>query len=70
MPQEKELGGPIYDVKYFQGEATIRFGKDVERKWKDSEIHNSMRSSPRVSSIPFWNQTIVVRKNSTIDTTI
>jgi hypothetical protein len=51
MPQEKELGGPIYDVKYFQGDARIRFGKDVERKWKESEFHNSMPMAPKGSHV-------------------
>jgi collagenase-like PrtC family protease len=33
MPQEKELGGPVYDVLYQSGNAvTIRFGRDVERQ--------------------------------------
>lgn len=51
MPQEQELGGPIYDVKYKEGQATIRFGKDVEKQWKDNEYHYSKPMAPRGSHI-------------------
>ena len=37
MPQEKELGGPVYDVLYQKGNAVIRFGRDVERQWKEND---------------------------------
>jgi putative protease len=39
MPQEEELGGPIYDVKWNNSDKTveIRFGRDVERRWEDND---------------------------------
>eukprot|EP01082_Thalassiosira_pseudonana_P015769 g13678.t1 g13678 contig9:189863-191704(+) len=39
MPQEEELGGPIYDVKWNNRDKTveIRFGRDVERRWEDND---------------------------------
>ncbi|KAL7554652.1 hypothetical protein ACHAWF_018258, partial [Thalassiosira exigua] len=37
-PQEEELGGPIYDVTLRDdGRAVVRFGRDVERRWKDND---------------------------------
>ena len=41
MPQEQELGGPIYDVLYKHDQAAIRFSKDVERIWRDNDYYNS-----------------------------
>eukprot|EP00571_Detonula_confervacea_P000488 CAMPEP_0172316690 /NCGR_PEP_ID=MMETSP1058-20130122/29104_1 /TAXON_ID=83371 /ORGANISM="Detonula confervacea, Strain CCMP 353" /LENGTH=1112 /DNA_ID=CAMNT_0013031057 /DNA_START=45 /DNA_END=3380 /DNA_ORIENTATION=- len=37
MAQERELGGPIYDVKFIEGKAAIRFGREVERQWKEND---------------------------------
>lgn len=42
MPQEQELGGPIYDVKYKDGKAAIRFGREIERQWKKNDNYNSI----------------------------
>ena len=43
MPQEKELGGPIYDaVMYDEGTVAIRFGRDVERDWLQNDKHRSL----------------------------
>ncbi|KAL7536993.1 hypothetical protein ACHAXR_007521 [Thalassiosira sp. AJA248-18] len=42
MPQEQELGGPIYDVKYQDGKAAIRFGREIERQWKKNDNYNSI----------------------------
>eukprot|EP00956_Cyclotella_meneghiniana_P035407 scaffold114528_cov45-Cyclotella_meneghiniana.AAC.1 len=47
MPQQEELGGPIYDVKYKEDLAFIKFGKGVEKMWKDDEYHNSMPFAPK-----------------------
>lgn len=47
MPQEKELGGPVYDVLYQLGNAvTIRFGRDVERQWKENDQRFSLTMVP------------------------
>ena len=47
MPQEKELGGPVYDVLYQSGNAvTIRFGRDVERQWKEHDQRFSLKMTP------------------------
>ena len=39
MPQEIELGGPIFKVGSFSedGDVVIRFGRDVERNWKKTD---------------------------------
>ena len=43
MPQEKELGGPIYDaVMYDEGTVAIRFGRDVEKDWMQNDKHRSL----------------------------
>ena len=51
MPQEKELGGPVYDVIYQAGNAIIRFGRDVERQWKENDQRFSMTMAPKGSHI-------------------
>ena len=47
MPQEQELGGPIYDVKYKDGQAAIRFGREVEIQWKENEYHTKLPLAPK-----------------------
>lgn len=38
LAQEEELGGPIYDIEELgDNEVRIRFGRDVERKWKRAD---------------------------------
>lgn len=51
MPQEQELGGPIYDVKFRDDKAAIRFGKDVERQWKQYDNRSSYPLSPKGSHV-------------------
>ena len=51
MPQEKELGGPVYDVKYHEENAIIRFGRDVERQWKENDQRFSKIMAPRGSHV-------------------
>ena len=46
MPQQEELGGPIYDVKYKEDLAFIKFGKSVENMWRSNEHHKSMPMAP------------------------
>lgn len=51
MPQEQELGGPIYDVIYKQDQAIIKFGRDVERQWKEYDYHNIISMAPKRSHV-------------------
>lgn len=51
MPQEQELGGPIYDVTFRYGQAAIRFGKDVETMWRENDNFNSVPMVPIGSHI-------------------
>ena len=52
MPQEKELGGPIYDaVMYDEGTVAIRFGRDVERDWMQNDKHRSTIMAPEGSHV-------------------
>ena len=51
MPQEQELGGPIYDVKYRGGEAIVKFGRDVERQWRGNDRRGPMPMAPAGSHI-------------------
>lgn len=51
MPQEHELGGPIYDVIYKQDQAIIKFGRDVEKQWKENDYHNTMPMVPKNSHV-------------------
>ncbi|KAL9186624.1 hypothetical protein ACHAXT_005862 [Thalassiosira profunda] len=51
MPQEPELGGPIYDVKFREGEAAIRFGREVERDWKERDRRSSIPMAPKGSHV-------------------
>eukprot|EP00804_Cyclotella_cryptica_P017395 CCRYP_016631-RD/>CCRYP_016631-RD protein AED:0.05 eAED:0.08 QI:0/1/0.83/1/1/1/6/2324/1131 len=40
MPQEEELGGPVYEVKWIDskdGIISLRFGRDVERRWIEND---------------------------------
>ena len=39
MPQEEELGGPIFNIEELnqKGDVLVRFGKDVQRNWKKSD---------------------------------
>lgn len=37
MAQDDELGGPIFDLSVSNNIATVRFGKEVERRWKRSD---------------------------------
>jgi hypothetical protein len=56
MPQEKELGGPVYDVAYRGGDAVIRFGRDVERQWKESDKRSSAMMAPKGSHVWYVRQ--------------
>jgi hypothetical protein len=53
MAQEQELGGPIYEVsfRHKQGQAVIRFSKDVEKQWADHDYYNSMSLAPKGSHV-------------------
>ncbi len=51
MPQDRELGGPVYDVKYGEGTATIRFGRDVEGQWKQNDQRTSTVMAPKGSHV-------------------
>mmetsp|Transcript_7151 Transcript_7151/g.12960 ORF Transcript_7151/g.12960 Transcript_7151/m.12960 type:complete len:228 (-) Transcript_7151:69-752(-) len=51
MPQDRELGGPIYDVIYNEGNAIIRFGRDFERTWKENDKHYSPAMAPKGSHV-------------------
>ena len=39
MPQEEELGGPIFDIEELNqnGDILIKFGRDVERNWRKTD---------------------------------
>lgn len=39
MPQEEELGGPIFHIEELNnyGDVVVRFGNNVERKWKKTD---------------------------------
>ncbi|KAL7519505.1 hypothetical protein ACHAWX_004257 [Stephanocyclus meneghinianus] len=40
MPQEEELGGPVYEVQWIDskdGIISLRFGRDVERRWMEND---------------------------------
>ena len=49
MPQEEELGGPIYDVRWNarDGNADIRFGREVEHRWMDNDRRSRLKMAPR-----------------------
>ena len=58
MPQDEELGGPIYDLQTNrEGLVKIRFGKNVERRWRENDARamhgrSGYRSSPPVFMAP------------------
>ena len=41
MAQDEELGGPLYDVKFDGSTAVVRFGRDVEGRWRRSDGRGS-----------------------------
>ena len=51
MPQDHELGGPIYDVRFREGQAAIRFGRDVEKQWKENDYRSSIPMAPKGSHV-------------------
>jgi len=48
MPQDEELGGPIYDVRWNARDATadIRFGREVEHRWMDNDRRSRQKMAP------------------------
>ncbi|KAK1739460.1 23S rRNA 5-hydroxycytidine C2501 synthase [Skeletonema marinoi] len=48
MPQDEELGGPIYDVRWNarDGTADIRFGREVEHRWMDNDRRSRQKMAP------------------------
>ncbi|KAL7451261.1 hypothetical protein ACHAWC_003084 [Mediolabrus comicus] len=52
-PQEEELGGPIYDVKWNarDGVAVVKFGRDVEKRWMDKDRRSRHKMAPKGSHI-------------------
>lgn len=48
MPQDEELGGPIYDVRWNSRDATadIRFGREVEHRWMDNDRRSRQKMAP------------------------
>jgi collagenase-like PrtC family protease len=53
MPQDEELGGPIYDVRWNarDGTADIRFGREVEKRWVDSDRRSRQIMAPKGSHV-------------------
>lgn len=55
MPQEKELGGPIYDVRLFEDDTVaIRFGRDVERQWMENDNRRTSQQLMAPAGAHVW----------------
>src|SRR5210317_455735 len=55
MPQEKELGGPIYDVRLFEDyTAAIKFGRDVERQWMENDKRRTSQQLMAPAGAHVW----------------
>ena len=53
MPQDEELGGPIYDVRWNarDGNVDIRFGREVEKRWMDNDRRSRQKMAPEGSHV-------------------
>jgi len=47
MAQEEELGGPLYDVRIDGDTAVVRFGRDVEARWRRGDGRGGPPMAPR-----------------------
>ena len=62
MPQEKELGGPIYDVRNEGENTAIRFGRDVERQWMENDKYTSTVMAPTDSHVWLTSDSEVTKR--------
>jgi len=54
MPQEEELGGPIFDIQDLDdGSVVVYFGREVQKKWKKSDDLSRKGQGSRMPLAPF-----------------